>query len=643
MIGQKIFTENYRLGGGSMRDGFIKCAAATPIIKVGDTEYNKQQIIKQITEAAEHGAKVIVFPELCITAYTCGDLFLQDTLIKNALDAVFDIAEKTSKTDILIAVGLPLAVGSKLYNAAAVIKSGRILGFVTKSHLPNYSEFYEVRHFNTLDENTVLFINGTEYPVGPKLIFCARNFPELKVGIEICEDIWVINPPSGNLAENGATIILNLSAGDEVIAKAEYRRSLVKSQSARCVCGYVYTNAGDGESTSDMVFSGHRIICENGTELKESELFENGIIYSDIDVNKLVLERRRMTTFRESNTDCQKIYFDIEITETNLERSFDSRPFVPKDERALRRRCESIFAMQANGLKKRLQHIGCKTVTIGISGGLDSTLALLVTAKAYGMLNLPLDGIKAITMPCFGTTDRTLSNAKKLIECIGAELVEIPINKSVIQHMSDIGADINNHNVTYENSQARERTQVLMDYANERGGIVIGTGDLSELALGWATYNGDHMSMYGVNCSIPKTLVRYLVRYVADISKDEMRSVLNDIFDTPVSPELLPPEDGKISQQTEDIVGPYELHDFFLYNFVRLGFTKSKVFRLANQAFADEFDSDTIQKWLDVFCRRFFSNQFKRSCIPDGPKVGSVTLSPRGDWRMPSDAVMFWK
>ncbi len=626
-----------------MRDGFIKCAAATPIIKVGDTEYNKQQIIKQITEAAEHGAKVIVFPELCITAYTCGDLFLQDTLIKNALDAVFDIAEKTSKTDILIAVGLPLAVGSKLYNAAAVIKSGRILGFVTKSHLPNYSEFYEVRHFNTLDENTVLFINGTEYPVGPKLIFCARNFPELKVGIEICEDIWVINPPSGNLAENGATIILNLSAGDEVIAKAEYRRSLVKSQSARCVCGYVYTNAGDGESTSDMVFSGHRIICENGTELKESELFENGIIYSDIDVNKLVLERRRMTTFRESNTDCQKIYFDIEITETNLERSFDSRPFVPKDERALRRRCESIFAMQANGLKKRLQHIGCKTVTIGISGGLDSTLALLVTAKAYGMLSLPLDGIKAITMPCFGTTDRTLSNAKKLIECIGAELVEIPINKSVIQHMSDIGADINNHNVTYENSQARERTQVLMDYANERGGIVIGTGDLSELALGWATYNGDHMSMYGVNCSIPKTLVRYLVRYVADISKDEMRSVLNDILDTPVSPELLPPEDGKISQQTEDIVGPYELHDFFLYNFVRLGFTKSKVFRLANQAFADEFDSDTIQKWLDVFCRRFFSNQFKRSCIPDGPKVGSVTLSPRGDWRMPSDAVMFWK
>lgn len=626
-----------------MRDGFIKCAAATPIIKVGDTEYNKQQIIKQITEAAEHGAKVIVFPELCITAYTCGDLFLQDTLIKNALDAVFDIAEKTSKTDILIAVGLPLAVGSKLYNAAAVIKSGRILGFVTKSHLPNYSEFYEVRHFNTLDENTALFINGTEYPVGPKLIFCARNFPELKVGIEICEDIWVINPPSGNLAENGATIILNLSAGDEVIAKAEYRRSLVKSQSARCVCGYVYTNAGDGESTSDMVFSGHRIICENGTELKESELFENGIIYSDIDVNKLVLERRRMTTFRESNTDCQKIYFDIEITETNLERSFDSRPFVPKDERALRRRCESIFAMQANGLKKRLQHIGCKTVTIGISGGLDSTLALLVTAKAYGMLNLPLDGIKAITMPCFGTTDRTLSNAKKLIECIGAELVEIPINKSVIQHMSDIGADINNHNVTYENSQARERTQVLMDYANERGGIVIGTGDLSELALGWATYNGDHMSMYGVNCSIPKTLVRYLVRYVADISKDEMRSVLNDILDTPVSPELLPPEDGKISQQTEDIVGPYELHDFFLYNFVRLGFTKSKVFRLANQAFADEFDSDTIQKWLDVFCRRFFSNQFKRSCIPDGPKVGSVTLSPRGDWRMPSDAVMFWK
>ncbi len=626
-----------------MKDGFIKCAAATPAVKVGDTEHNKNQIIAQIKSAAEHGAKVVVFPELCITAYTCGDLFLQDTLIKNALDSALSIAEQTSELDILIVAGLPLAVGSKLVNAAAVIKSGKILGFVTKSNLPNYSEYYEVRHFNTLDENTTVCINGADYPVGPNLIFCSDNIPELKIGIEICEDLWVTNPPSGKLAENGAVLILNPSAGDEVISKSDYRRSLVASQSARCICGYVYANAGEGESTTDMVFSGHRLICENGTALSESRLFENGIIYGDIDLNKLMLERRRMTTFNEFGNECKKIYFHIEVSETNLERKFDAHPFVPSDEKILRERCEMIFTMQANGLKKRLEHIGCKTVTIGISGGLDSTLALLVTEKAYNMLNLPLDGIKAITMPCFGTTDRTLNNAKKLVECIGAELIEIPINKSVLQHMSDIGADINNHNVTYENAQARERTQVLMDYANERGGIVIGTGDLSELALGWATYNGDHMSMYGVNCSIPKTLVRYLVKYVADISGTDMRRVLEDVLDTPVSPELLPPDDGKISQQTEDIVGPYELHDFFLYNFVRLGFTKSKVFRIAKQAFEGEFDSDTIQKWLDVFCRRFFSNQFKRSCIPDGPKVGSVTLSPRGDWRMPSDAVMFWK
>lgn len=626
-----------------MNDGFIKCAAATPKVKVGDTEYNKQQILIQISEAEKHGAKVMVFPELCVTAYTCGDLFLQDSLIKDALKAVFNIAKATDKTDMLIAVGVPLAVGSKLCNAAAVIKSGRVLGFVTKSNLPNYSEFYEARHFNTLDDNTVINIGGEDYPVGPKLIFCAENMPELKVGIEICEDLWVTAPPSGELVQNGATLILNPSAGDEVISKAEYRRSLVMSQSARCVCGYVYANAGEGESTTDMVFAGHRLICENGTMLKDSKLFETGIFYGDIDLNKIVLERRRMTTFKEDRSDCLKIYFDINIKSTKLERKFDAHPFVPNDEKMLRERCETIFSMQANGLKKRLEHIGCKTVTIGISGGLDSTLALLVTARAYGMLNLPLSGIKAITMPCFGTTDRTLNNAKKLVECIGAELIEVPISQSVTLHMSDIGADIENHNVTYENAQARERTQVLMDYANETGGIVIGTGDLSELALGWATYNGDHMSMYGVNCSIPKTLVRYLVKYVADISDEKMRTVLQSVLDTPVSPELLPPKDGKISQQTEDIVGPYELHDFFLYNFVRLGFTKEKVMRLACEAFSGNFDAETIQKWLDIFCRRFFANQFKRSCIPDGPKVGSVTLSPRGDWRMPSDAVVIWK
>lgn len=626
-----------------MKDGFIKCAAAVPQIKVADIAYNKKQIIAQVNAAAENGAKIISFPELCVTAYTCGDLFLQDTLVKDALDAVLDIAQSTAKLDILISVGLPLAVGSKLYNAAAIIKGGKILGFVTKTHLPAYSEYYEARHFNVLDKNTSVKIDGATYPVGPNLIFCAENMPELKVGVEICEDLWVTNPPSGGLCLAGATVILNPSAGDEVISKAGYRRSLVKSQSARCICGYIYSNAGSGESTTDMVFSGHRIICENGTVLSESPLFENGIVYADIDLNKLTLERRRMTTFKENDGDYEKIYFDIDIAETKLSRKFDAHPFVPDDKNLLRERCEAIFTMQAMGLKKRLEHIGCRAVTIGISGGLDSTLALLVTAKAFGLLSLPLGGIKAITMPCFGTTDRTLSNAKKLVSCIGAELIEVPISKSVIQHMSDIGADIKNHNVTYENAQARERTQVLMDYANEVNGIVIGTGDLSELALGWATYNGDHMSMYGVNCSIPKTLVRYLVKYVADISESEMQTVLTDILDTPVSPELLPPEDGQISQQTEDIVGPYELHDFFLYNFVRLGFTKSKVLRLAKEAFGERFSDEIISKWLDIFCRRFFSNQFKRSCIPDGPKVGSVTLSPRGDWRMPSDAEMLWK
>ena len=626
-----------------MKDGFIKCAAAVPQIKVADTAYNKKQIIAQVYAAAENGAKIISFPELCVTAYTCGDLFLQDTLVKDALDAVLDITQSTAKLDILISIGLPLAVGSKLYNAAAVIKGGKILGFVTKTHLPAYSEYYEARHFNVLDKNTSVKIDGSLYPVGPNLIFCAENMPELKVGVEICEDLWVTNPPSGGLCLAGATVILNPSAGDEMISKAGYRRSLVKSQSARCICAYLYSNAGDGESTTDMVFSGHRIICENGTVLSESPLFENGIVYADIDLNKLTLERRRMTTFKENDEDYEKIYFDIVIDKTKLCRKFDAHPFVPDNKNLLRERCEAIFTMQAMGLKKRLEHIGCRAVTIGISGGLDSTLALLVTEKAFGLLSLPLSGIKAITMPCFGTTDRTLSNAKKLVACIGAELIEAPINKSVIQHMSDIDADINNHNVTYENAQARERTQVLMDYANEVNGIVIGTGDLSELALGWATYNGDHMSMYGVNCSIPKTLVRYLVKYVADISETEMQTVLTDVLDTPVSPELLPPEDGQISQQTEDIVGPYELHDFFLYNFVRLGFTKSKVLRLAKEAFGERFNDEIISKWLDIFCRRFFSNQFKRSCLPDGPKVGSVTLSPRGDWRMPSDAEMLWR
>ena len=522
-----------------------------------------------------------------------------------------------------------------------MIKDGEILGFATKTHIPNYSEFYEARHFAPLSVNTTVTLRGREYPAGPKLLFCCEDMPDFKVGTEICEDLWVSSPPSGYLTAGGATVIMNLSASDEVISKAEYRRSLVSSQSARCICGYIYADAGSGESTTDMVFSGHNMIYENGAVLNQSKLFENGIIYADIDVQRIVLDRRRMNTFENDfSGGLQKIFFKTEINETRLERTFDSRPFVPRDREKLTERCELIFTMQAEGLRKRLSHIGCKTVTIGISGGLDSTLALLVTLRAFEKLGLPTSGVNAVTMPCFGTTDRTYNNAKRLIACTGASLAEIPISEAVTGHLRDIGADINNHNLTYENSQARERTQVLMDYAGEIGGIVVGTGDLSELALGWATYNGDHMSMYGVNCSIPKTLVRHLVEYVAAISGGELRQTLEDILATPVSPELLPPKDGGISQETESIVGPYILHDFFIYNFLRYGFSKSKIFRLAKSAFAGEYDEKTISKWLDSFYKRFYQNQFKRSCIPDGPKVGTVTLSPRGDFRMPSDSTI---
>lgn len=622
-----------------MKDGFIKAAAATPQIRVGDTKKNAEEIIKQIKSAAKSGAKLIVFPELCVTAYTCGDLFLQDRLIKNAIDAVFEIARGTRELDILIAVGTPVPLCGSLYNCAAVIKDGGVLGFVTKTHIPNYSEFYEARHFAALGENTVVTLNGAEYPIGPKLLFAAENMPDFVVGVEICEDLWVACPPSGAHAENGASVILNLSASDEVIGKAEYRRSLAASQSGRAACAYVYADAGRGESSTDMVFSGHNFIYENGTLLAESKLFENGIITADIDVSRLALERRKISTFKNNfDAGYKKIYFETKITETRLERFFDPHPFVPKDKERLRERCELIFTMQAEGLAKRLEHIGLRSVTIGVSGGLDSTLALLVSVRAFERLGLDKSGINAVTMPCFGTTDRTYKNAKRLAESVGAKLIEIPISEAVTVHLKDIGADINNHNTTYENAQARERTQVLMDYAGETGGIVVGTGDLSELALGWATYNGDHMSMYGVNCSIPKTLVRYLVSYVAEISGDELKETLFDILGTPVSPELLPPKDGVISQVTEDLVGPYELHDFFLYNFIRFGFEKSKIYRMAKLAFMDDYDEKTIAKWLDVFYDRFYKNQFKRSCVPDGPKVGSVTLSPRGDWRMPSDS-----
>lgn len=623
-----------------MNYGFVKVATAAPEVRVADVTFNTQKIIAAMHTAAEHGARLVVFPELGLTAYTCSDLFFQSALIQKAKDAVLRIAKETETLDLLAVVGLPLAVGDKLYNAAAFLQGGRILGFATKKYLPNYSEFYEMRHFSVLEENTTVRIGGETVPVGPRLIFCAEYMEDFKVAAEICEDLWAPEPPGVSHALCGATVLVNLSASNEIIGKSDYRRTLLRSQSSRAVCAYLYADAGQGESTTDLVFSGHSMIYENGTLLGETKPFCEKILYADIDVARVVQERRHLSTFRPKEDDGYlKIPFGGKHSKTVLERRFDPHPFVPSGEEGRRNRCEEIFAIQYHGLKKRLMHIGLKTVTIGISGGLDSTLALLVTARAFDSLNLPRSGIVAVTMPCFGTTDRTYQNAKNLILGLGATLREINIKAAVRQHLSDIGADERVHDVTYENAQARERTQVLMDIANQTGGIVVGTGDLSELALGFATYNGDHMSMYGVNASVPKTLVRHLVRYVADSSESGLKETLYDILDTPVSPELLPPEeDGTIAQQTEEIVGPYELHDFFLYYMLRWGFSKDKILHLAQNAFSGCYDTPTIQKWLDIFMRRFFRSQFKRSCMPDGPKVGSVALSPRGDLRMPSDA-----
>ena len=624
-----------------MRHGFIKVATATPKVRVADVAFNTEKTIAMLHEAAQHGARLAVFPELGLTAYTCSDLFFQTALIRQAQEAVCRIAGETEKLDILAVVGLPLAVGDKLYNAAAFLQGGKILGFVTKTYLPNYSEFYERRHFSILRENTEITIDDQRIPVGPKLIFCSEYMENFRVAAEICEDLWAPAPPGIGHALGGATVLVNLSASNEIIGKSDYRKVLLESQSSREVCAYLYADAGSGESTTDLVFGGHSMIYENGTLLAEAKAFDEKILYADIDVERIVQERRRLSTFRpEEAQGYRKIFFGGERHDTKLERTFEPHPFVPADTGKLSQRCEEIVSIQYHGLKKRLEHIGLKTVTIGISGGLDSTLALLVTAKAFDSLDLPRSGIVAVTMPCFGTTDRTYNNAKALIACLGARLREVNIKAAVRQHLSDIGADENVHDVTYENAQARERTQVLMDIANKTGGIVIGTGDLSELALGFATYNGDHMSMYAVNASVPKTLVRHLVKYVADTGDEKLRATLYDILDTPVSPELLPPEkDGTIAQQTEEIVGPYELHDFFLYYMMRWGFSKDKILRLAQLAFAGVYDQETIDHWLNIFMRRFFQSQFKRSCMPDGPKVGSVALSPRGDWRMPSDAV----
>lgn len=624
-----------------MRDGFIKVAAVTPKVRVADVKANEEELCKLIIEASEHQAKVIVLPELCITGYTCQDLFYQDILLREAKESLLRIAHRTREIDGLIFVGLPLEYKGKLYNTAAVLHRGEILGIVPKKYLPNYHEFYEVRHFTKGMEEPVEIelAEGICVPMGTKLIFSCKDLPELKVAAEICEDLWTPNPPSIGHALAGATLLVNLSASDEITGKDIYRKDLVAGQSARLVCGYVYASAGDGESTQDVVYSGHNLIAENGVVLAESQRFETGITYSEIDVMRLYSERRKMNTFEIEDEGYLEIPFSLNMEETKLTRYIDPAPFVPSSKENRDKRCEEILAIQANGLKKRLEHTGCKSAVVGISGGLDSTLALLVTVKAFDLLGIPREKITAVTMPGFGTTDRTYDNAVNLIRCLGAEFMEVSIVDAVKIHFRDIGQDENNHDVTYENSQARERTQILMDVANKKGGLVIGTGDMSELALGWATYNGDHMSMYAVNSSVPKTLVRHLVRYYADTcGQKELAEVLYDVLDTPVSPELLPPEDGKIAQKTEDIVGPYELHDFYLYYLLRFGYPPEKIYRLAKIAFDGVYEDDVIEKWLKIFIRRFFSQHFKRSCLPDGPKVGTVAVSPRGDLRMPSDA-----
>ena len=594
-------------------------------------------------EAYRQGVRVLALPELCLTGYTCGDLFLQPTLLRGAEEALATVLEATKSLDMVTALGLPVCFENKTYNCAAVIHRGEILALVPKTYLPNYGEFYEKRWFEPAGPGGRLFsFCGQEVYLGADVVFPCDTMPGLTLGVELCEDLWASTPPSVALAEAGATLILDLSASDETVGKAEYRRSLVTGQSARLVCGYVYADAGEGESTTDMVFVGHDLIAENGALLAERR-FATGLTISEIDVERLTYERRRMTTFRaKADSRIITVPFALESATTTLTRYVSPTPFVPTDARDRAERCDEILKIAALGLKKRIEHTGASAVVVGLSGGLDSTLAILIAAVAMGLLERPASDIIAVTMPCFGTTDRTRDNAVELARRLGATLKRIDIGEAVKVHFRDIGQSMEDHDVTFENGQARERTQVLMDVANQCGGLVVGTGDLSELALGWATYNGDHMSMYGVNASIPKTLVRHLVSYVCGDKEEEdpaLSHVLADILDTPVSPELLPAVGGKISQKTEDLVGPYELHDFFLYHAVRWGFPPRKVLRLAEHAFGRTYDRATILKWEKTFYRRFFAQQFKRSCLPDGPKVGSVTLSPRGDWRMPSDAV----
>ena len=634
-----------------MQDGFVSVAAVTPHVRVADVEHNVDACVACAERAAAEGSRLIVLPELCVTGYTCEDLFWQDALLDAAEQGVARIARQTSDLDALLLVGCPVRANAKLYNCAVAISCGSVLGIVPKLAIPTYNEFYEGRHFASgpREVTGVDFAGFMDVPFGSRQLFRCASAPDLTVGLELCEDLWVPRPPSIALATAGATVICNLSASNELVGKASYRRDLVRGQSARLVCGYVYASAGWGESTQDVVFGGHDLVCENGRTLAESKPFSEGLAVSEVAVSLLAAERRRMSTYLASpSADAAGFVvseFTLEATECRLTREVDPHPFVPSVAAERSERCEDIFAIQAHGLARRLSHTGSRCVVLGVSGGLDSTLALLVCARAFDLLGLPHEGIFAVTMPGFGTTDRTHGNACGLADALGATLREVDITAAVRQHFSDIGHDESVHDVTYENCQARERTQVLMDLANQEGGLVIGTGDLSELALGWATYNGDHMSMYGVNAGVPKTLVRHLVRYVADAcGDDELAAVLTDVLATPVSPELLPAtSDGSISQCTEDLVGPYELHDFFLYEMLRQGFGPAKTYRLACVAFdgthgTQAYDAQTILSWEKVFYRRFFAQQFKRSCLPDGPKVGSVAVSPRGDLRMPSDA-----
>ena len=627
-----------------MKDGYVRVEVVTPDIKVADCIFNTEQICSRIDKAYDAQVSVIVFPEMCITGYTCNDLFLQDTLLSDAQKSLATITEYTKGKNMLTVVGLPFEYCNKLYNVAAVIKDGVILGLVPKKYIPNYNEFYERRQFTEgFDKAVKVCVAGQQTYMGSRILFRCSDFEKLVVGVEICEDLWTPLPPSVSHAMNGATLIVNPSASNETVGKEDYRRSLVTGQSARLVCAYAYASSGDGESTQDIVFGGHDIIAENGTLLAETSLFANNSVINDIDFDRINSERRRMSTFTSAtdNDEYTVVDFSLAGTEyTSLVRFIDPHPFVPENEATRNKRCEAILSIQAMGLNKRLAHIGCKNVVIGISGGLDSTLALLVAVRAYGLLGLDMSGIHAVTMPGFGTTDRTYDNAVKMIKSLGCTFHEISIRESVTRHFEDIGHDINVHDVTYENGQARERTQILMDIANKVNGIVIGTGDMSELALGWATYNGDHMSMYGVNASVPKTLVRHLVRYYAEVLADStLAKVLYDVLDTPVSPELLPPdENGQIEQKTENLVGPYELHDFFMYYILRFGIHPAKLYRIACAAFRPDYSEETILKWLKTFYRRFFAQHFKRSCLPDGPKVGTVAVSPRGDLRMPSDA-----